>query len=91
VALERARTSYRQAQQDPNIVIYAPDRLYEAEVTLRQAERTWERTGDLQEVSHLSDLAEQKVEVARARAQEQKAESELARLREERARHLFEY
>ena len=88
-ALERARASYLQAQQDPDIVIYAPERLSEAEATLRQAERTWERTGDSQEVTHLSDLTEQKVEVARASAQEQRAESEIARLRAERARRLL--
>lgn len=88
-ALERARTSYLQAQHDPDIVIYAPERLYEAETTLRQAERTWEHTGDSQEVTHLSDLAEQKIEVARASAQEQRAESEIVRLRAERARRLL--
>jgi len=88
-ALERARVSYLQAQQDPDIVIYAPGRLSEAEATLPQAERTWERPGDSQEVTHLSDLTEQKVEVARASAQEQRAESEIARLRAERTRRLF--
>jgi len=89
-ALEQARTSYLQAQHDPDIVTYAPGRLHEAETTLHQAEGTWERTHDPQEVAHLSYLTEQKVEIARATAREKRTESEIERLRAERDRVLLE-
>ena len=69
---------------------YAPGRLHQAEATLRQAEGTWERTRDPQEVAHLSYLTEQKVEIARATAREKRAESEIERLRAERDRVLLE-
>ncbi len=85
LALERAQVSYRQARQDSDIAAYAPVALQESEAVLRQAEQTWESTGDQQEVNHLAYVTERKVEIARATAQENKAEADIQQLGAERA------
>jgi len=90
LALERARASYLQAQQNPQIVTHAPAALNDAKVALNRAEETWESTHDQEEVAHLSYVTEQKVEVARATAQEKIAEAEAQQLASERERVLLE-
>src|SRR5262249_47575806 len=52
--IQRARTSLVLAQQDSQVVTYAPAQLREAEQTLDRAERLWNDTGNRIEVAHLS-------------------------------------
>ncbi|MGE0681968.1 MAG: OmpA family protein [Candidatus Binatia bacterium] len=83
-ALERARTAYTQAQQDPEVSTNASLALHEAEAALRQTEQTWESSKDAQEVEHLAYLTEKKVDIARATAAQKTAEAEARRLNDER-------
>jgi outer membrane protein OmpA-like peptidoglycan-associated protein len=82
--LQRARASLMQAQQDPQVVTYAPAQLRDAEQTLNRAEQTWNDEGDRAETAHLSYVAEQQANIAVAKAQEGVAEAEARRLAEER-------
>lgn len=88
-ALERARSSYVQTQQNPEVVTYAQTHLQEARAVLDAAEREWEEDGDAQEVSHLAYLAEQKANIAVATAQQKVAETEEQQLIAERDRLLL--
>jgi OOP family OmpA-OmpF porin len=89
-ALQQARFTYMQAQQDPQIVSNAPVALREAEQALRRAEQAWEEDKDRQEVQHLAYVTERKVGIARATAEQKLAEAEIQRLAEERDRVLIE-
>jgi OOP family OmpA-OmpF porin len=89
-ALEQARLSYTQAQQNPQIATNAPVAWREAERALQNAERAWKDDEDQEEVQHLAYVAERKVEIARASAQQKMAEAEVQRLGEERDRVLLE-
>jgi OmpA-OmpF porin, OOP family len=53
-ALERARASYQQAQQNPQITTHAPVTLQEAQQSLQHAERVWSNEKDVDEVAHLN-------------------------------------
>lgn len=88
-ALERARASYLQAQQNPDVVTYAPTHLQEARVILDRAEHEWEDDGDAQETSHLAYLVEQKANIAVATAQQKAAEAEQQHLVAERDQLLL--
>lgn len=85
-ALERARASYLQAQQDSQIATHAPVALQEAETALHKAERTWEESGEQKEVDHLAYVTERKIDLARTTAQSKMAEVEMQQLGEERER-----
>jgi outer membrane protein OmpA-like peptidoglycan-associated protein len=89
-ALEQARINYQQAEHDPHVSSQAPVALYEATQSLLRAERTWEQTGDEAEVKHLSYLTNQRVEIARERAQEKVAEAQARLLSEQREAALLE-
>jgi len=82
--IQRARASLMVAQQDPQVVTYAPVQLRAAQQTLNRAERIWEDKGDRAEASHLSYIAEQQAGIAVAKAQESVAEAEAKGLAEER-------
>jgi OOP family OmpA-OmpF porin len=88
-ALERAQASYLQAQQNPDVVTYAPTHLQEARTILDRAEHVWEDDGDSQEVSHLSYLAEQKANIAVVTAQQKIVETEEQQLVTERDQLLL--
>jgi outer membrane protein OmpA-like peptidoglycan-associated protein len=84
--IQRARASLLQAQQEPQVVTYAPAQLREAEQTLNRAEYIWKEERDQAEVSHLSYVAERQASIAVAKAQEGVAEADARRLAEERDR-----
>jgi outer membrane protein OmpA-like peptidoglycan-associated protein len=90
LALERARASYLQARQDPQIATHAPVALREAETALHKAERAWEETGEQKEVDHLAYVTERKVDLARTTAQSKVTEVEMRKLGEERERVRLE-
>ncbi|MDT8386205.1 MAG: OmpA family protein [Thiogranum sp.] len=85
-SLEQARSEYQQASQDPQITQHAPVPLRSAEQSLSEAERALSQSGNEKVVEHYAYLTEQRVEIARARAQEALASQqidELARQREQ--------
>jgi OmpA-OmpF porin, OOP family len=84
--LERLNAAYLQAQQDPEIVEYAPEPLREAGATVNRADRVWQEDRDAEEVEHLAYVAEQQLAIARARAEQRSAADEIA----ETARQLEE-
>ncbi|HEY7495042.1 MAG TPA: OmpA family protein [Candidatus Tectomicrobia bacterium] len=90
LALEHARLAYIQAQQDPQLTSQAPVALQEAEQTLSHAERIWKDDQNVEEVQHLAQLTEQRLEIARAVAQHRMAEADIQRLGKERERVLQE-
>ncbi|HXH12942.1 MAG TPA: OmpA family protein [Alphaproteobacteria bacterium] len=89
-ALQQARLSYMQAQQNPDIVNNAPVAMREAEQALQRAEQAWQEDEDREEVQHLAYLTERKVAIARATAEQNQAEAEIKRLAQERDRVLIE-
>ncbi len=86
VPLQDARTAYMQAEKEADIAKYAPVRLREAQQSLQRAERTWKDEADVQEVQHLADLTTQRVEIARALAQQKAAEAAVEQLGDERTK-----
>ena len=84
VALEQARSAYRQAEEDPEVSANAPAALHEAEMALERAERAWDRDHSESETDHLAYVTERRVEIARASAQQKLAEAEIQRLSESR-------
>jgi len=68
MSLERARTDYQQAANDPAVRANASADLFAAEKLLQKAEATWEEDDDSDEVEHLSYLTRRKVDLARATA-----------------------
>jgi OmpA-OmpF porin, OOP family len=92
-ALERARDSYQQARHDPEVVGRASVALNEAAKVLDRAERLWTdaATGplpatkrEIEEVEHLSYLAEKRIEIARAIARRRLAADEIRQLKSQR-------
>lgn len=88
--LERLRTTYQQAQQNPDIQTHAPAALQEASATLSRAEQVWEEERDSREVQHLAYVTEQKIEIARARAQQRMAGAQIEQLGGAREQVLLE-
>src|SRR5258706_58462 len=88
-AMERARASYMQAQQNSVITTYAPTALHDAQQSLQRAEVVWQNEKDTNEVAHLAYVTEQRVEVARSTADKKVVEGEIQQLSEERERILL--
>ena len=84
VALEQARSAYRQAEQDPEVSANAPVALHEAQTALQRAQHAWDKDHSESETDHLAYVTECKVEIARARAQQKLAEAEIQRINESR-------
>jgi outer membrane protein OmpA-like peptidoglycan-associated protein len=83
-ALDQAHLSFQQAQNDPVVRAHAPIPLDEAEVAIRRAVAAYEGSGSEAEVSHLAYVADQRVQIARARALERQALQRIATLDNER-------
>src|SRR5262245_53951978 len=79
-ALERARTNYQQAQQNPQITTYAPAALQDAQQSLQHAEQVWQRDKDDTEVTHLAYVTDQRVAIARLTAEKALAEDQMKQL-----------
>jgi outer membrane protein OmpA-like peptidoglycan-associated protein len=89
VALEQARTAYAQAEQTPAVVTNAPVPLREAHQALQRAEHVWADDHDAEEVQHLATLATQRVDIARAAAEQKVAEAQIQQAMEERDQVLL--
>jgi len=66
--LERARSDYQQAANDPSIKADASADLFAAEKLLQKAETSWTEDKDEEETDHLAYLTSRKVDLARATA-----------------------
>jgi outer membrane protein OmpA-like peptidoglycan-associated protein len=86
--LEDAWASYSSAKADPEVAANAPVALYEAEKTLRGADKAWE-DDDRAEAVHQAYLAQKRVEIARAVAAQRQAEQEAENLNAERQKVLL--
>jgi outer membrane protein OmpA-like peptidoglycan-associated protein len=84
--LERARAAYIAADANPEVKADAPVAFYEAGKALEKAEQA----KDLEEKRHLSYLAEKKVEIAVAMAEQKKTEKEIEVLKWEEERAILE-
>jgi len=80
LALERIRSSLNELEGDQQLGDNAPEAVKDAE----QAVTVAEQSGDKDEHRHLVYLAERRVGIARARAEEVQAREDLARLDDER-------
>jgi OmpA-OmpF porin, OOP family len=89
-ALERARAEYRTAAQDPEITTNAPVALHEADQALAEADRAMDKGKDEKDVDTLAYVAEKRVEIARAAADQKRAESNTAELDANRDRVLVD-
>lgn len=84
--LLQAQQLYMQARQDPKMVNNAPVSLHEAGTIIEKAQDA----DDREEAKHLAYLAEKKVAVARAEADQKLAERESQQLLEERDKVLLQ-
>jgi len=89
VALEQARSAYAQAEQTPAVIANAPVPLQEAHQALGRAERVWAEDHATEEVQHLAALARQRVDLARAAAEQKVAEAQIQQATEEREHVLL--
>jgi OOP family OmpA-OmpF porin len=87
--VEHARASYDSAKSDRNVTANAPVALYEAEKTLRSADKAWDSDGDREEAVHQAYLTEKRVEIARAIATRRGADQEAEKLNAERQQVLL--
>jgi len=83
-ALDQAHLSFQQVRNDPVVRAHAPIRLDEAEAAIRRAVAAYEGGESEAQVSHLAYLAEQRAQIARARALEKQALQRTAMLADER-------
>ena len=83
-ALDQARLDFQQVRDDPVVQAHASIRLDEAEAAIVRAAAAYEAGESEAEVSHLAYLADQRVQIARARALEKQALQRIATLGNER-------
>ncbi|NTV10136.1 MAG: OmpA family protein [Zoogloea sp.] len=77
-SLDEARSSYRSAQDNPQIRELAGGELKQAEDALNKANDAWARKDDRAEVDHLAYLAKQRVAIAEETARQKAAESTIS-------------
>jgi outer membrane protein OmpA-like peptidoglycan-associated protein len=68
MSLDRARTDYQQAANDPALRTDASADMFAAEKLLQKAESSWQEDRDSEETDHLSYLTSRKIDLARATA-----------------------
>src|SRR4051812_44135899 len=73
-ALEHARAAVQQANQSPDVTTNASVALHEAQQELDRADRAYRDDKDDVVVDHHAYMAERKLDVARANAEEKTAE-----------------
>jgi OOP family OmpA-OmpF porin len=84
-SVDTARSEYQQAAQNEDIKQYAPVALYEAEQQLQKLNIAIKEEADVAELDHLAYLVQQKVEIAKAKARQKMAASQIDELNKERA------
>ena len=88
--LSQARSAYDYLAADPEVVKHAPVELYEAEGAVERAEAGWNQDADEVETNHLAYIADKRIAIARAVAQQALAEAEASQLRERRTQVLLD-
>lgn len=88
--LEEASTAYKAAEQDEDIVRFAPVALKEAEETLATSRRLWEAKADKVDIDHHAYLAKQRTFIARETAMLNSAQNEIEQAETERQKVLLE-
>lgn len=88
--LEEASTAYKAAEQNEDIVRFAPVALKEAEETLEMSRRLWEAKADKVDVEHHAYLAKQRTLIARETAMLNAAQNEIERAETERQQVLLD-
>jgi len=88
-ALQDARNKYEQAKKDERVNQHASVALFEAEKALNRATDAWENDEDEEVVDHLAYIAQQRVEIAQAEAQQRSAQQEVVALGEQREKILI--
>src|SRR5690242_8443744 len=73
-ALQQAQAQYNDAATDPEVSQKAPVALHEAQQAIDAARRAWERDRDETDTNSLAYVAERRVDIARAVAQQKTAE-----------------
>jgi outer membrane protein OmpA-like peptidoglycan-associated protein len=76
--LDAARTSYNQAQNNPEVVQRAPLELQQAKQALERAEAAWQESGDPGDVDHYAYLASRNAQIAEASARMKSAQAQVA-------------
>ena len=84
MALEDARTSYQNASNDPTVRQNAPVAMHDAEVALQQANQADKDGAKKEDVTHLADLAKNRVEIARVESQKKTAEDQYQEVSKDR-------
>ena len=88
--LEEARTGYKSAEQDNEVVQFAPVALKEAEEALQMGHELWQARADKVYVEHYAYLAKQKTAIAVETARMNAAQHEIERAESERQRVLID-
>lgn len=84
-SVENARSEYQQATQNEDVKQNAPVALYEAEQQLQKLNAAINDDADAAELDHLAYLVQQKVEIAKAKAQQKMAASQIDELNKQQA------
>jgi outer membrane protein OmpA-like peptidoglycan-associated protein len=84
--LEQARSDYRRAQDNPQVVSLAPGELKQAGESLDQANGAWNRGDSRDKVDHLAYVAKQQVAIAEQTASQKAAELAVSNASAERDR-----
>lgn len=85
-AMQSARAAFERAKVMPGVMENAPVAMHEAENALRKAEKA----GEKDEMTHLANLAEKRVEYAVTLAEKEMAEKKQAELEEEKQNVLLD-
>jgi len=89
-ALERARSVFDEARNDPDVFKNAPLELQRAQGDLESAEKLHKQGGDPAEVDHLAYLAQQRTAIAQEMADMKLADQAVEAARTERSKVLLE-
>lgn len=84
-SVNNARSEYQQAAQNENIKRNASVALYEAEQQLQKLDESINDDASEAEIDHQAYLVQQRVDIAKAMAQQKKASREIDQLNKERA------
>lgn len=82
--LEQTRSDYRSAQSNPQIAMYAPLELKQADNAMAQANAAADDRKSSDDIDQLAYLAKQKIAVAQEKAKQKSAESSVANAAKER-------
>ena len=80
-----ARNSYQQAAQNEQLKQNAPVKMYEAQQALQKLNKAVSDNESQAEIDHLAYLVEQRIEIAKAAAQQKLADNQIEQLNKERA------